>query len=77
MLSDAVNKYLAIRRALGFKLHRHERLLNNFVFFAAARGERHATAAHSIADFFASGAGLAAIRAMGIHSPRSSGGSQS
>ena len=36
MLTDAVETYLAIRRAGGFKLQDDERYLNNFARFATA-----------------------------------------
>ena len=30
-IRDAINEYLTLRRALGFKLAKHDRLLNDFV----------------------------------------------
>jgi integrase len=43
VLADRVEEYLALRRALGFKLDRHGRLLVDFVRFCAQRGEGHVT----------------------------------
>lgn len=47
MLMQAVNYYLDVRRAAGFVMDTHQRLLCNFARFGAARGDthvRHATA---------------------------------
>ena len=41
MLKDAVDTYLAIRRAGGFKLQDDELYLNSFARFATARGDTH------------------------------------
>jgi len=43
MLSRAIDRYLALRRAVGFALQVDEGLLRNFARFAAARGEHHVT----------------------------------
>jgi integrase len=40
-LRPAVGDYLAMRRALGFKLDREEKLLPQFADFVAERGEQH------------------------------------
>lgn len=42
-LADRVEEYLALRRALGFKLDRHGRLLPDLAEFCARRGEHHIT----------------------------------
>jgi integrase len=42
-LTDRVEEYVALRRALGFKLDRHGRLLADFAHFCAQRGEDHVT----------------------------------
>ena len=42
-LAGRVEEYLALRRALGFKLDRHGRLLPDFAEFCARRGEQHVT----------------------------------
>ena len=39
-LEAALADYLAVRRALGFKLRHHERLLGQFIDYLEARGER-------------------------------------
>ena len=41
MLSQAVDSYLALRRAAGFQLRVQEALLRSFVRFASERGEEH------------------------------------
>jgi integrase len=41
MLTQAVDDYLAVRRAAGFKLKTTERYLRYFVHFARARGDTH------------------------------------
>jgi integrase len=40
-LRQALIDYLAVRRALGFKLNRAEKLLEQFVTYVEERGERH------------------------------------
>jgi hypothetical protein len=40
-LRQYLHDYLAVRRALGFKLNRAEKLLEQFVTYVEARGERH------------------------------------
>jgi integrase/recombinase XerD len=40
MLKDALNTYVAVRRAAGFDLGEDARYLNNFVYFACAQGDR-------------------------------------
>lgn len=42
-LAARVEEYLTLRRALGFKLDRHGRLLPGFAEFCAGRGEQHIT----------------------------------
>ena len=39
-LRQALTEYLAMRRALGYKLDRAERLLGQFVSFVEDRGEQ-------------------------------------
>jgi integrase/recombinase XerD len=39
MLSNAVNTYLSVRRALGFKLKTVEGYLRSYADFATARGD--------------------------------------
>ena len=39
MLTDIVNTYLSVRRAVGFKLHSVEKCLWNYANFATARGD--------------------------------------
>ena len=41
MLIDDIERYLTLRRSLGFKLERAAEYLGSFARFAAARGERH------------------------------------
>lgn len=41
MLSNHVERYVALRRATGFKFEGSERMLRNFAQFATARGESH------------------------------------
>lgn len=41
MLIDDIERYLALRRSLGFKLEQAGKYLGAFAGFAAARGERH------------------------------------
>lgn len=43
VLKSAVNEYLALRRSLGYRLHRTETQLNAFVSFMERQGERHIT----------------------------------
>lgn len=45
----AVGDYLAMRRALGFKLDREEKLLPRFADFIADRGEQHVTVDAAVA----------------------------
>lgn len=40
-LRQCLRDYLAVRRSLGFKLNRAEKLLEQFVAYVEARGERH------------------------------------
>ena len=49
MLTDAVETYLAIRRAGGFKLRDDELYLNSFARFATARGDTHVVTQTAIA----------------------------
>jgi len=48
MLTQAVDDYLAVRRAAGFKLKTTERYLRYFVHFAHARGDTHVRATSAI-----------------------------
>jgi len=48
-LHDHLNDYLVMRRALGFKLDRDERLLPQFIDYLHERGERRITTAHALA----------------------------
>ena len=41
MLMQAIDTYLALRRAAGFRLRATERYLRYFARFASARGETH------------------------------------
>jgi hypothetical protein len=40
-LREALADYFSVRRALGFKLYRAEKLLNQFLTFVEDRGEDH------------------------------------
>ncbi len=44
MLRQAVDTYLAVRRAVDFKLDTVERYLRNFTQFATAKGDTHVVA---------------------------------
>jgi integrase/recombinase XerD len=48
MLIDDIERYLALRRSLGFKLEQTGEYLGLFTAFAAARGERHIRAQTAI-----------------------------
>lgn len=48
MLAQTVDDYLAVRRAVGFKLKTTELYLRYFVRFADARGDTHVRAATAI-----------------------------
>ena len=48
MLMQAIDTYLAIRRAMGFALTQAEGYLRNFVRFATARGDTHVVATTAI-----------------------------
>jgi integrase/recombinase XerD len=48
-LRDALADYLAVRRALGYKLDTAERLLRQFIDYLEARGEQRITIEHAIA----------------------------
>lgn len=48
MLIDAVESYLAVRRAAGFKLREAEKLLCSFAHFASQRSEEHVRASTAI-----------------------------
>lgn len=48
-LRDALADYLAVRRALGYKLDTAERLLSQLIDYLEARGERQITIDHAIA----------------------------
>lgn len=49
MLTAHVDRYIALRRSLGFKLEHPARYLQSFARFAAERGETHVVAATAIA----------------------------
>ena len=49
MLMQAVDTYLAMRRAVGFALDHTEGYLRNFAHFALARGDTHIVAATAVA----------------------------
>jgi integrase len=46
MLMDDVERYLALRQTLGFKLQHASRLLRTFARFATAKGDSHVRAGH-------------------------------
>jgi len=48
-LRQALADYLAMRRALGYKLDKTERLLGQFITFAEGRGEEHLTTETALA----------------------------
>ncbi len=48
-LRPAISDYLAMRRALGFKLSREEKLLPQFADFLAQRGEQHLSTESALA----------------------------
>src|SRR5713226_5781232 len=48
-LRKALADYFAVRRALGFKLYRSEKLLNQFLTFVEDRGEDHLTTETALA----------------------------
>ena len=48
-LEDRLSDYLSIRRALGYKLARAEKLLAQFVAFLEERGERVITVENTLA----------------------------
>jgi integrase/recombinase XerD len=49
MLIDDIERYIALRQSLGFKLHKPARRLRSFARFAAARSENHIRAATAVA----------------------------
>jgi integrase/recombinase XerD len=49
MLIDDIERYIALRRSLGFKLQKPARQLRSFARFAAERGDRHVGAATAAA----------------------------
>jgi hypothetical protein len=48
-LSQAVADYLTMRRALGYRMDKTERLLGQFVAFVEGRGETHIRTATALA----------------------------
>jgi hypothetical protein len=50
MLSDTVNTYLSVRRAVGFKLKTIEKYLASYASFAAARGDLFAWSARRLSN---------------------------
>ena len=48
MLTTAIERYLALRRSLGFKLHEASQILRSFGRFAATRGDTHVKSATAI-----------------------------
>ena len=59
MLTEAVESYLAIRRAVGFDLEETERLLGMFTTFAVSRGDTHVRA-ETVLEWAGQGATIAA-----------------
>lgn len=49
MLTEEINRYIALRRSLGFKLKETAKNLASFGQFAEARGERHVRTATAVA----------------------------
>jgi integrase/recombinase XerD len=49
MLTGDIERYIALRRSLGFKLQKPSRHLRSFARFATERGERHIHAATAVA----------------------------
>jgi integrase/recombinase XerD len=49
MLTDDIERYIALRRSLGFKLQKPSRHLQSFARFAMERGETHIRAATAVA----------------------------
>jgi len=49
MLTDDIERYVALRRSFGFKLQKPSRHLRSFARFATERGERHIHAATAVA----------------------------
>ena len=49
MLIDDVERYIALRRSLGFKLRKPSRHLQSFACFAAEKGDTHIRAATAVA----------------------------
>ena len=49
MLTDDIERYIALRRSLGFKLQKPSRYLRSFARFATDKGERHICAATAVA----------------------------
>ena len=49
VLRKALDDYFAVRRALGFKLYRAEKLLDQFLTFIEDRGEDHLTTETALA----------------------------
>ena len=48
-LHGKLEEYLAVRRAMGFKMERHEKLLGQFAGFLAANGETVVTTENAVA----------------------------
>ena len=48
MLTTGIERYLALRRSLGFKLHETSQILRSFGRFAATRGDTHVKSATAI-----------------------------
>ena len=48
MLTTGIERYLALRRSLGFKLHETSQTLRSFGRFAATRGDTHVKSATAI-----------------------------
>jgi integrase/recombinase XerD len=48
-LREALTDYLAVRRAVGYKLDTAERLLSQFIGYLEARGEQRITVEHAVA----------------------------
>ncbi len=69
-LAEHVERYLAVRRALGFKLHREGRMLADFIAFAEARGEQTVTIDTALAWAKLPAAGSAAYLALRMRAVR-------
>jgi integrase len=74
LLRDALNDYLAVRRALGFKLARTEKLLCQFLAYLHEQGQARVTAGHALTWATLAGGGdawramrLGAVRGFAVY----------